>query len=311
VPVGVSRAARGTHIVGFYGNDEQLVAAIDEYLELGPAEKDVAVVVATPGHREALLSRFAANGIDVQQARRSGSLVCLDAEDTLAAICIDGKCDPPRFDETVGTVIRSAAARGGQVRAFGEMVALLWQRGDVVATMELERLWNALAGEVSFSLFCAYPAPSGIDDASALDEVCALHTAVCSPPIAVAARTLTGQSWRFRPEFDGPRAARRVVVEALIACRCGDDLVDAAALVVSELACNAVIHAGSLFTVYLTPTAAGVRISVRDASQDRPIHREGSSSGLSGRGLALVNAVARSWGVNLLADGTLVWAELG
>ena len=65
------------------------------------------------------------------------------------------------------------------MRAFGEMVALLWAQGHSDATVRLEHLWNALIHDQGMALFCAYPRIGATRDLrDALDEVCALHSKV-------------------------------------------------------------------------------------------------------------------------------------
>jgi hypothetical protein len=63
---------------------------------------------------------------------------------------------------------------------FGEMVALLWDFGQVNAAIEVEAMWNELAAQYPFSLLCAYPADAVGDDQhqDALTEVCRVHAAV-------------------------------------------------------------------------------------------------------------------------------------
>jgi anti-sigma regulatory factor (Ser/Thr protein kinase) len=87
-------------------------------------------------------------------------------------------------------------------------------------------------------------------------------------------------------------------------------LVDDARLVVTELATNAVVHAGSSFSVDVRPRAGGVRVSVHDASSVTPTLRDVGSLALAGRGLRLVEAIATDWGIELETDGKTVWAEL-
>jgi PAS domain S-box-containing protein len=70
---------------------------------------------------------------------------------------VDGLPDPQRFLEIIGSIIRQAGERRLRVRAFGEMVALLWEEGNQAGAIHLEELWNDLARIHSFSLFCAYP----------------------------------------------------------------------------------------------------------------------------------------------------------
>jgi hypothetical protein len=182
------------------------------------------------------------------------------------------------------------------------MVAHLWEDGDVMAAIELEKLWNALARGLHFSLWCAYHTQSvaGGEHADALHEVCQLHSAVVDDATA-----------RFHVDPDAPFAARRFVA-GLLACRpfvnrvSGDDV----QLVVSELATNAVIHAGTPFSVSVSSDGSVMRIAVSDWSAIRPVLRDGSPAALSGRGLRLVAAVSSAWGVDPSPDGKTVWAEL-
>jgi len=146
------------------------------------------VVVATAAHRLAFDASLVARGIDLTSARASGYYVVLDALATMRQFVVADWPDAAGFEATVGALIRQAHRTGRPVRAYGEMVALLWDEGHVNAAIELEGLWNALAGELPFSLFCAYPteAVSGEDHLDAFTEVCRLHTAVVGEP-AVAA----------------------------------------------------------------------------------------------------------------------------
>ena len=60
---------------------------------------------------------------------------------------------------------RSARRRGGiqeenpgrRLRGFGEMVGLLWERGQFPSAIRLEQLWNALQASLGLDLYCAYP----------------------------------------------------------------------------------------------------------------------------------------------------------
>ena len=81
-----------------------------------------------------------------------------------------------------------------------------------------------------------------------------------------------------------------------------------AELLVTELAANAVVHAGSEFTVCLAAQPTTVRISVQDASPGRPVARVAGLE-CSGRGLALVASLASDWG-SAGRSGKIVWAEL-
>jgi anti-sigma regulatory factor (Ser/Thr protein kinase) len=105
-------------------------------------------------------------------------------------------------------------------------------------------------------------------------------------------------------------AARRFVRQALRGSAAA--LVDDAALVVTELVSNAVLHAGGPIT--LTTEVAGdgavVRLEVGDSSPVPPALREYGSSASTGRGLTLVARLARRWGVEPADRGKTVWVEL-
>ena len=78
---------------------------------------------------------------------------------------VNGLPDPALFKATVGGLIQKARAAGRypRVRAYGEMVNLIW-REDVPATARLEELWNEVINVHRISLFCAY-CVGGTDDA--------------------------------------------------------------------------------------------------------------------------------------------------
>jgi anti-sigma regulatory factor (Ser/Thr protein kinase) len=240
--------------------------------------------------------------VDVAGAERDRTLIWLDAAQTLPRIMPSGRVDPDLFQDVIGGLLREASRTGRQIKAYGELVALLWDRGDVLGAIELEKLWNALGCELSFSLWCGYPGHSlsAHQHAEELHEVCRLHTSVMASATA-----------RFAAGVDAPFAARRFVM-SLLGRRPYLGLVapDEARLVVSELATNAVIHAGTPFSVTVAVQGSGIRISVRDWSESPPIVRNGGPMAPSGKGLRLVDAIADDWGVERDPDGKTVWADI-
>lgn len=65
------------------------------------------------------------------------------------------------------------------MRAFGEMVALLWERGDQAATVRLEHLWNDFCRMQTLLLLCAYPRRGFTRHASeSITEFCAIYSKV-------------------------------------------------------------------------------------------------------------------------------------
>jgi anti-sigma regulatory factor (Ser/Thr protein kinase) len=184
------------------------------------------------------------------------------------------------------------------------MVAVLWEARQLNAALELERLWNVLGSEVPFSLLCGYPAADA-SDAPAVEEVCRLHDVVTNEPLLDWTAELR---FDFPPTADSVRAARRRAAAELR--RLGrEELCEAAVVIVSELATNAVLHARSPFTLILSPQATGVRIAVRDGAP-APAVGEFDSAAATGRGLRLVKALAARTGMEPCGDGKVFFAEL-
>jgi anti-sigma regulatory factor (Ser/Thr protein kinase) len=100
--------------------------------------------------------------------------------------------------------------------------------------------------------------------------------------------------------------ARRFVAEELAAIGILDPAGDAE-LVTSELVTNAVVHARTPITVRVIPDDEGARVEVADGSEVMPGPRTVSVASRGGRGLTLVDHLARAWGVNRTTAGKTVW----
>ena len=80
-------------------------------------------------------------------------------------------------------------------------------------------------------------------------------------------------------------------------------------LVVSELVTNAITHAQTPFTVVLARTGPSVTLTVGDLSPLVPVRGAVDTMDRGGRGLVIVDAVSRAWGVTSRAGGSKsVWA---
>ena len=184
----LTHAEPGDHVVQLYGADDQLLAKnVSRYLAEGMKRLDGLVVVATPPHTHAIARHLAEEGAGAtREAERSGRLVFLDARTTLDRILADGQPDETLFDSIVGEAMRTVRARSGsgKVRAFGEMVGLLWGEARYAEAERLEELWNALLAGSDFSLYCAYR----IDlfdrdlDKPGLNSIVAAHTHLFAGP---------------------------------------------------------------------------------------------------------------------------------
>jgi MEDS: MEthanogen/methylotroph, DcmR Sensory domain/Histidine kinase-like ATPase domain len=293
----------GDHAVHFYEHEAELADRVGSLLGKALEDGDVAISIASEPHRREFEARLEDAGIDVGGALRNGRLLSLDAAASMAQFMQAGRIDARSFRRVIGGIVQEAGSTGRPVCAYGEMVALLWDAGDVLGAIELEELWNELGRDLRFTLLCGYPtdAVSRPEHAESLRRICGLHSEVVRPGEV---------SGRFAPEINSPRAARHLVADALRGWGCGDSMIANAELVCTELATNAVIHARTTFSVVARRTSAGVRISVHDASPLPPAVAHGVPARASGRGLQLVSLVASCWGFEMSRARKTVWADL-
>ena len=130
---------------------------------------------------------------------------------------------------------------------------------------------------------------------------------------AGAMRVNVGPLWSreitLAPEAQSVATARRFVKEQLNVHDL-PSLVDDVTLVASELATNALSHAGTPFTVTITASGEDVVLEVRDGAPSRPHRVHAAVDEPVGRGLAIVDVVSRDWGVVIDAGaGKSVWAS--
>jgi PAS domain S-box-containing protein len=176
-----TRIDAGEHLVQFYEAEPFLLDALCGYIGTGLREGEACIVIATGEHQRGLDERLGACGVDIAAARASGQYIVHDAAETLSMFMDDGSPDAGRFAEVIGkVVVQAAGEEGRRVRAFGEMVAILWEEGNHDAAIRLEALWNDLAEAHAFALLCAYPICSFGEEAHGgrFENICRHHTKV-------------------------------------------------------------------------------------------------------------------------------------
>lgn len=184
----LERAAPAEHVVHLYGdNDALLAAGVGRYLTEGLRRGDGLLVIATRAHTEAITRELEqADPARTAAALADGRLVFLDAGITLARIMADGELRWERFERTIAPALDEVRARshGPGLRAFGEMVGLLWVAGQFAAASRLEDFWNRLMQEHAIALFCAYPVDIYNGDCSmaALSTILGAHTHMHAGP---------------------------------------------------------------------------------------------------------------------------------
>jgi hypothetical protein len=172
------------HAVQFYGDDESLFTTVAGFLSQGFVDGHPAIVIATEDHRVAILDHLRGRLIDVDKAQQMGVLIVLDAQQTLDLFMVHGSPDQERFEASVGKLI--AEVLDGRedrilIRAYGEMVDVLWKEGKPEAAIRLEMLWNKLAQQHGFALLCGYAMGNFYKETKGFEAICREHTHVVAP----------------------------------------------------------------------------------------------------------------------------------
>src|SRR5580700_5906678 len=154
----LAEAAPRDHVVQLYQDQDFLNRAVCRFAASALANGEGVILVPTVKHWDAFCPRLVAEGIDVDAAQKRGQLTIVDADETLPRFMHDGMPDSPVFLGLAADVV--ARARGGnrfpKVRWWGEMVNILWERGDVAASMNLEDLFDQLAQKHDIAIFCSF-----------------------------------------------------------------------------------------------------------------------------------------------------------
>ena len=191
------------HIVQFFDSDESRAECVAEFLATGLRLDEPAIVVVRPANWTCMAEQLEARGVHVQKAIADGVIIVKDADETLRRISLSGSPDSGAFEAVVGKAVTGLARRGSRVRAYGEMVDVLAERGELVDAIHLEMLWNRLGERIPIFLLCGYSAAHFVATAThrALRDICSAHTSVhrhAQDPLA---------TWLLNSAHNAPGAA--------------------------------------------------------------------------------------------------------
>jgi hypothetical protein len=146
------------HGVQVYMELDELAASVGRFLDAGFRAGEPAVVIAGSDHWEAFRAELERRSHDVDELQEQGLLTCRDADETLASFMDGDGPSAERFEEAVGGLLDEVAGRFPEqtIRAFGEMVDLLFQRDNQAAAIALEELWNRALVSRRCALLCGY-----------------------------------------------------------------------------------------------------------------------------------------------------------
>lgn len=296
------------HYVKFYDGEHDFLDSVGPYLEGGLRDGEMVVIIATEQHRRLIAEYLRDTGQAVDVLEDKGVYVALDAAAVLRSFMVDGMPVREKFRESIVPFALAASAKHRPLRAFGEMVGILWKSGNVKAAVRLEQLWNEIVDLYGFSLYCAYSARMIGDtvDLKAAREMCATHNHLVAPAhyqkgfFADPHEDTVARS--FLPTPDALAAARWFVLSTLQAWEHSAFSIGAVSVATAQLV-TAVLHNNLRpFRVTLRRQIHGVRVEVEhpvDTSDDESVNEPQ---------VALVHRLATDWGAGTSDDTKVVWA---
>jgi uncharacterized protein with PIN domain len=167
------------HLVQIYESDDIVIDSLEGFVSSGFQAGDSVILIATDAHLFSLNKRLRMLGYNIDYLQATSFFFPLSAEDTLAKFMVNGWPDEVLFQKVVKDLINKARGDNRKVRAYGEMVSILWNQGHTKATVQLEHLWNKFCETEAFCLFCAYPRSGFTEDAAdSINHICCAHTKV-------------------------------------------------------------------------------------------------------------------------------------
>ncbi len=168
------------HLVQFYEEPDALFETVARFLSGGLDSGDRVLVIATAAHRDSIRARL--DPAIVSRALAAEQITLLDAHETLGEIMVGETVEAALFHGLLERVVAGLRARApnARVRAYGEMVDVLWHTGRPSAALRLEELWGEASQRHDLSLLCAY-AMGHFDDESdpaGFAGLCDRHTHV-------------------------------------------------------------------------------------------------------------------------------------
>jgi MEDS: MEthanogen/methylotroph, DcmR Sensory domain len=213
----LERPHPGGHFVQLYESDESaLMANVGRYMWEGLRRGEGVLVIAAEEHRRMFSHGLESLGADISDLLKTRQLVLWDAQQTLQDFMVSGQPDWELFEVTIRAAMRQVRPQEGveELRAYGEMVGILWKARQYAAAIRIEQLWNKLLERSSFSLYCAYE----IDLFGRNFDLCRLEGVLSTHSHLLPGRTdgmLERSLYRSMQDILGPDADRlRVGIKA-------------------------------------------------------------------------------------------------
>lgn len=181
------------HTAHFYQDDQELIERLRGLVISSLASGNAVLIVATAEHQHQLTDSLLTHWPNWTAARDAGRFTMVDAAETLSLFCSNGRLNKAKFARHIGDLVRNcrfqAVSANRGLTVYGEMVGLLWNDGYKKAAIELEKYWNELLAERTFTLHCGYELGDdvGKKDRQYLQQICDCHNQVLGRAVASVA----------------------------------------------------------------------------------------------------------------------------
>jgi len=152
-------------------DDTAILESLTHFIATALNAGNAAIVLATESHRDSLLQKLRAQGVQIDAAIQQGTYISLDANEPT---------DPVEFLEAIRGLREAAAMarkKSPRVAFCGERAGRLWAEGKTDEAIQLEQLCDDLAKGQEVDILCVYPLPKRQDAVPALDSIFAQHSA--------------------------------------------------------------------------------------------------------------------------------------
>jgi len=184
LPIPKDRETIRGHAVQFHSDDASLLASFASFIEANLRNGKAVIVLVTESHRTSLLQKLQARGMDNAAAIDDGRCIVLDVAETLSTFMVRDLPDPVRFSRVTSELLEAAAkaakAEHPGVAACGECAPTLWAQGKPDAAVQVEHLWDEIAGKYHIDLLCGYVLKNfqREQESHVYERICAEHSTV-------------------------------------------------------------------------------------------------------------------------------------
>lgn len=156
----VRREVGRYHEAQFCSDESLFLDRLTRFISAALGAGKAVIVIGTESHRNSLLERLDADGLDIRAAISEGRYVALDSADTISQFMVNDMPDPVRFLKVVGDLISAASKRAKamplRVAACGECAPILWAEGKTDAAIRVEELTSEIARTYDVDILCGY-----------------------------------------------------------------------------------------------------------------------------------------------------------